>query len=216
MASVSPGRARPACLVRLRGLVPAVLVAALAAGMSGCMGDGSTPAAGSPPAQGRPAAEPVSQAGRAVPGVWTTVQVGEVTGPWPLPARKVVRDRIRGVFDRWADAAYLGGSYPRRRFGAAFPGFTRGARAEARRDLGLTTNADIADRIDLVRHRASAVWLDVLAVRGRAAALTARFRLAFNTRGQVERWVVVRGRLYLTKKNNRWRIFGYDVAKGQL
>ena len=40
--------------------------------------------------------------------------------------------QVGKVVDRWWDAAYLGGGYPRSSFPSAFPGFTDGAEKRAR------------------------------------------------------------------------------------
>ena len=61
------------------------------------------------------------------PGIDTRVEVGEVAGKLAKgPARDVAAD-VAEVVDRWLDAAYVGGDYPRSDFGDAFPGFTKGA-----------------------------------------------------------------------------------------
>ena len=61
----------------------------------------------------------------------TRTKIHRVYGRLPDARRKVVRTQVGKVVDRWWDAAYLGGSYPRSSFPAAFPGFTDGRR-EAR------------------------------------------------------------------------------------
>ena len=84
--------------------VTALLVLALAAG--GCSGgdsddDASDPS--SPPATGQPAP----------PEVKIRARVGTVAGELPRQRRKVVARDIGRVVDRWFEAAYLGGDYPR-------------------------------------------------------------------------------------------------------
>jgi hypothetical protein len=116
--------------------------------------------------------------------------------------------------DRWFDAAYVGGRYPREDFRDAFPGFTPGASASAHADRALMSNQPLGPRIDGVTATQRLVWVDVLPAGGRAAAATARFRLGFTTTGKTERSVVVRGRLFLTPGPHGWKVFGYDVAKG--
>ena len=55
----------------------------------------------------------------------------------------------------------------------------------------------------------------MLAPRGKAAGVTARFVLRFRTTGDVTKTVTVSGRLFLTQSaGGAWQIFGYDVAKG--
>jgi hypothetical protein len=142
----------------------------------------------------------------------TTTTMGRVVGRLPKPDQKRLSGAITPVVQRWFNAAYVGGDYPRKNFQDAFPGFTAGARAEARRDLRLMSNAGIGDRISGVTPKTSQIWLDVLAVRKKPVAVTARFRLGFRTHGDLERRVGVRGRVLLTRSKTGWRIFAYHVA----
>ena len=143
----------------------------------------------------------------------TTTTIGRVVGRLPKQKRRVLAGAITPVVQRWFNAAYVGGDYPRTNFREAFPGFTAGARHEARRDVKLMSNDDIGARISGVTPKTSQVWLDVLAVGKRPAAVTARFRLGFKTQGRLERRVGVRGRVLLTRSDAGWRIFAYHVAK---
>ena len=143
----------------------------------------------------------------------TTTTIGQVVGRLPKHDRKRLSESITPVVQRWFNAAYVGGDYPRQDFRDAFPGFTAGARAQARHDLALMSNDSIGDRISGVTPKASEIALDVLAVHKKAVAVTARFRLAFKTQGDLERRVGVRGRLLLTRAQPGWRIFAYHVAR---
>ena len=149
-----------------------------------------------------PAAKPVR----------TRTTLGTVTG------RLARKDRLRVVaaagdaVDSWFDAAYVG--KPRPRVGNAFAGFTPGLRAEAHADRALLTNQALARRVDTVTATRRQVRVDVLAVRGRAAGVTARFVLDLTTTGKVERTIAVRGRLLLTPTGHGWKVFGYDVSRG--
>lgn len=148
------------------------------------------------------------------PPLTTRLTVGRVTGRVAAPARiRVVRE-VGSVVDRWTDAAFLAGDYPRGDFRDDFPGFTRGAAIQARRDWRLMSNADIGRRVDEVHPRKRRVLVDLLGVRRKAVAATARFYLSFRTVGDVERIVVVRGRLRLVPIGQAWRVFAYDVSKG--
>jgi hypothetical protein len=193
---------------RRRLLAPAVLL--LAVGLSaGCTSDGDS---------GRPAARtPTTSASTpsATPKpVRTRVSVVNVAGRLPRDARQRVQRHVGRVVDGWFDAAYVGGRYPRRDFSDAYPGFTSGARAQAHRDRALMSNQPLGARISGVTATRRWVFLDVLAPRRHAAAVTARVRLAYRTEGRVERDVEVRGRLFLTPGPHGWQVFGYDVAKG--
>ena len=143
----------------------------------------------------------------------TTTTIGQVVGRLPKHDRKRLSESITPVVQRWFNAAYVGGDYPRRDFRDAFPGFTAGARTQARHDLALMSNVSIGDRISGVTPKTSEIALDVLAVRRRAVAVTARFRLAFKTQGDLARRIGVRGRLLLTRGRPGWKIFAYHVAR---
>ncbi|WP_435742201.1 hypothetical protein [Nocardioides sp. SYSU DS0663] len=145
----------------------------------------------------------------------TTTTIRTVQGKLPADRRGPLKRSVTATVDRWLDAAYVGGDYPRAGgFRKAFPGFSSGAKAEARRDLRLMTNVGIAQRVRKVVVRRRDVRLDVLATRGRASAVTAAVDLVFQTRGQVSRRDRVRGRLHLTWRNGGWQVFGYDMARG--
>ncbi|HEX5919701.1 MAG TPA: hypothetical protein VFY76_17690 [Nocardioides sp.] len=144
----------------------------------------------------------------------TSVRIHRVHGRLPVARRKAVRTQVGAVVDRWWDAAYLGGSYPRSSFPSAFPGFTDAAEERARADKALMTNQTAGPRIDSVTPRRRSVTLDILATDRQARAVTAQFVLTFDTTGQRSGTTAVRGRLLLTRKRGAWRVFGYDVAKG--
>lgn len=144
----------------------------------------------------------------------TTTKIHRVFGRLPDARRKVVRRQVGQVVDRWWDAAYLGGTYPRSSFPSAFPGFTESAEKRARADKALLTNQAHGPGLDSVRAKHRAVSLDILATDRRARSVTAHFVLRFETAGQKSGTTVVRGRLFLIHKRGAWRIFGYDVAKG--
>ena len=147
--------------------------------------------------------------------VTTRGEVAHVYGRLPKQRRAAVRRKVTALVDAWWEAAYLGGDYPRATFPDAFPGFTRGAEARARGDKLLMTNRDIGQRTDSVAARHRHVAMDVLAVKGVARSVTARFVLRFRTAGdETSHRVQVRGRLFLTRRHGDWRIFGYDVSKG--
>jgi hypothetical protein len=146
--------------------------------------------------------------------VTTEVGIHRVHGRLPVARRKAVRKQVGAVVDRWWEAAYLGGTYPRRRFPSAFRGFTAAAGQRARSHAALLTNRAAGRRIDSVTARRRAVTLDILATDRQARAVTARFVLRFDTTGPRTGTTTVRGRLFLTRKRGAWRVFGYDVAKG--
>jgi hypothetical protein len=156
--------------------------------------------------------------------VTTQAAVATVVGRLPGPRRRAVRRQVTAVLDRWWDAAYVGGDYPRTDFGG-FPGFTPGASRRARFDRDLTSNADIGARVDSLTPLMRKARLDVLAVGRRARTVTARFdlrmRVVLADEGTAEpatrtRRLQAHGRVFLTHRPAGWRIFGYDVTKGWL
>jgi hypothetical protein len=191
---------------RVAGLVTTLLV--LVAASTSCSGgDDKTEAPAPSPSASRSSSAPPRE-------VTTQVSLERVPGHLPGEVRQRVRRQIGDLVDRWFDAAYIGGRYPRNDFHDAFPGFTVSARAQAHHDKALMTNQPLAKRIDGVRATQRLVWIDVLPAGGRAAGATARFRLEYTTTGDVRKSVAVRGRLFLTPGPDGWKVFGYDVAKG--
>lgn len=144
----------------------------------------------------------------------TTTKIHQVFGRLPDSRRKAVRRQVGAVVDRWWDAAFLGGTYPRSRFPSAFPGFTAAAEQRARGDKALLTNQTRGPQVDAVTAKRREVSLDILATDRRARTVTAHVLLRFETEGDRSGTVTLRGRLFLTHKRGAWRIFGYDLAKG--
>ena len=184
-----------------RAGVAALLCLALAA--TSCSGDDEQP---EPP-------ESQSTATGSAFDIETVARVGQVAGRLPKREQKRLTDRVTQTTQRWFNAAYIAGEYPRKNFSNAFPGFTRAARAEATRDRTLMSNAGVGQRITDVTPTRSRIWIDVLSPSKLAVGVTARFELRFRTRGDYAKNVVVRGRLLMTRGKSGWQIFGYDVSK---
>jgi hypothetical protein len=150
------------------------------------------------------------------------VVIGTVAGNVHQPyrsrfaaARQDLVTSVGRAVDAWLDGAYVGVSYPRDSFGTAFTTFTPDARKDAEHDKSLLTLWGYRHRIDGVTTDHRKVVLDVLAPRGRPAAVTARVDLQFTTSGDVTKQIEVNGRVFLTRTDDgSWRIFGYDVSKG--
>ncbi len=181
------------------GATVIAVLASLALLVSGCTGDGDEGGSGN----GVPPSNQVA----------TETSIGLVRGRLPQRSRPRVKKRVTAVFDDWVDAAYAG-DYPRSDFSDGFPGFSRGARRQAMRDGALMSNAQIGDRLDEVRFTKRRVRVDVLAVDRRAVGVTARFLLALDLYGEVERSERIKGNLYLTYRQGGWQVFGYDVKRG--
>jgi hypothetical protein len=208
MSRPSPGRVTGAR--RSAGLLLVlVLSVTLSTALAGCQST-SSDASAAPERLSR-SDDRVSLASHPVE---TKTRIHRVFGRLPDKRRKAVRRQVGAVVDRWWEAAYLGGSYPRGSFPSAFPGFTGAAEKRARADKALLSNKVAGPRIDTVTAKHREVVLDILATRGRARSVTASFVLRFETTGDKTGTTVVRGRLFLTPKRGAWRIFGYDVAKG--
>ncbi|GAA1938731.1 hypothetical protein [Nocardioides hwasunensis] len=203
MPSPAPGRST--WVIRCASLVLALLVPLVAGGCrSGSEPSASPVRPSQDAAQVRLTSHPVT----------TKTKIHRVFGRLPEARRKAVRRQVGEVVDQWWEASYLGGSYPRSSFPAAFPGFTKAAEKRARADKALLTNQTRGSRIDAVTARHRTISLDILATDGRARTATAAFVLKFDTDGELVGTTTVRGRLFLVRRDGAWRIFGYDVAKG--
>ncbi len=192
-------------------VVAATLLAVLLSGLLvGCTGeDGPAAPDGEDSRQQRTS--------EAAPQLPTTTTVGQVVGKLGKQQRQQLKARVTEVVDGWIDAAYVSGPYPRRRFEHSFPGFSAGAKDEARRDAGLMSNAAVGDWVQSVEAVARRLKLDVLATRGRAVGVTARVLLRIELRGRrLERIDRIAGRLFLTYRNQDWQVFGYDVTRAEV
>ena len=170
--------------------------------------------ASEPPASPERSSRNDAQASLAAHAMPTTTKIHRVHGRLPDARRKAVRRQVGRVVDRWWDAAFLGGTYPRSSFPSAFPGFTDVAEQRARADKALLTHQTRGPHVDSVTARHKSVSLDILATGKRARTVTAAFVLRFESSGERAGTTTVRGRLFLIRKPGAWRIFGYDVAKG--
>lgn len=185
---------------RARG---AALVLVLALFASGCSSDD----------EGDDPTEKGRAPGLEEPRVALVAKVGKVTGKLPPKRRTQAVSTVGRTVDKWFEAAWVGGDFPRRSMKGSWPGFTRDLATQARRDRTLTSNAQLAGRIDEVTVVRRTVKVDLLGASKRAVGATARFRLVFDTDGDARRRVTVTGRLTLSPVKGTWRIFEYDVAR---
>lgn len=191
-------------------LLVAPTVLGMAIGLAGCSGGDDVEEPGGDGERSASSSAPVE------PGIETRVEVGEVVGNLPKrPARDVAAD-VAGVVDRWLTAAYVGGDYPRSKFGEAYPGFTQDAAKLAAQQPGLMSNTAVADRVDSVTAKRRVVRVDVLAPKGEAAGATAHVNLVIKLTGKVERTDQIRGRVVLTRSKSGWRVFGFDIERGEV
>jgi len=188
----------------------AVLVALAVGGCGG--GSSSSPSAG--PSSNGPST--------GTPPVTTVVSIDKVAGTVHKPNRERfhhqsahLRAEVGQAVDAWFDGGFVGVDYPTTDFPDAFTTFTAQAKSDATRQKALMTTGKLGAHIDGVTTLKRTVTLDVLAPKGKAAGVTARFVLRFRTSGDVTKKVTVSGRLFLTRSpGGAWQIFGYDVAKG--
>jgi hypothetical protein len=188
--------------VSAAGLATTTLIAL--AGCSGDDGNDDVPAAGDAPSSVTPA----------VPPLPTHTTMGVVSGKLSEQTRLHIKEKVAAVVDDWFDAAYVGGDWPRSDFGNAYPHFSTRATRDAERDAGLMSNERIADRLESVEATKRRLRIDVLAVRRKAVGVTARFVLGMKLTGEVNRAERVAGSLFLTYQDGGWKVFGYDVQRG--
>lgn len=150
------------------------------------------------------------------------VDLGDVTGTLPKAVRRSALATSGNVVQTWLRAAYVGGTFPREKFGNATLGMTAGAAEQARDQSGLTSNAAVSATIESLEVEQMKATIDLLGRGGRPVGATARFTLRFTTTGEPAGTESVTGRLYLTPgtkpaekgvERHAWRIFGYDVAR---
>ena len=192
----------------MRTTLPALLLAA-ALTVSACSSDEPSTEPGSP--------SPTTSDGATLEpdDVPLKAEPGRMTGVVSKESRKRAVGNVAETVDRWWQDAYLGGDYPRGRFGDSFAVFTTGAERLAKQQAALMSNKSIGQRIEGVYAVKRTVAVDLLGVRGRPVAATAHLRLKFLTAGDLERTYTVTGSVRLVPQGNRWRIFAYDVAKGR-
>lgn len=148
------------------------------------------------------------------PGIETKAALGTVNGRLAPDRRQRLTKQVTTTVDAWLDAAYIG-SYPRSDFRNAFASFTADAADDARTDRNLMSNTEIGDRLDSAVATTRRLRIDVLAPRGRAVGVTARFVLVIDLTGEIERADRVAGRLFMGSREGEWRVFGYDVNRGR-
>jgi hypothetical protein len=144
------------------------------------------------------------------------VEVTHVAGVLSRPARRTLEGRVGRAIDRYLEAAFLGGDYPRSDFGTSFRSFTAGAARRAHSDQALLTNRPLGASTRWVRAARRTAYLSVLAPKGRVAGVTAAVDLVLRVdRGDdPAQRVHLRGRLLLTRDHRgAWSIFGYDLSR---
>lgn len=146
------------------------------------------------------------------PPVTTQVVVGKVVGTLHADQKEALKAEVKTIVDEFFENAYLG-EFPRTSYAKAYAAFTAGARKDAERDLDLLSNAPISDQIETATGAKRQVALDVLAVKGKAEGVTARFTLDFTTSGDLEQHQRIKGYLLLDHEGGEWQVFGYDLFR---
>ncbi len=147
------------------------------------------------------------------------VGIAQMRGGVKKSKRAWITRKIAKPIKGWMDAAYLEGSFPRSGrtsyHKSTFAGWTDQAARLALRDRGVTTNAAISDKVVRVVADERSARLFVFAMGGLTGGATARVHLKMTVeqKSGVRRTFVVAGQLQLTRKADRWRIFGYDLRR---
>jgi len=175
-------------------------VAALALGGCSGEGDGDDPSGGSGTG-GEHAVE-------------TDATLGKVRGGLDEAQAEEVLSAVTEVIDGWIDGGY-GGDYPRADFASAFGAFTGDARELALARAAVMSNADLGAGLERAEVTRRSVSVDVLAADGRPAGATAHVVVTVELAGDVERTDQISGRLLLTPGKQGWRVFGFDVSRGE-
>jgi len=190
--------------LRRRLAVPATALVLLAGGCSDDDGEETTPEpadrAGAPTLRQQPAA--------------LDVEIARLSGALSKAAARDLSQRLGRVVATWFDGGFLTGDYPRKSF-AGYASFTPDAARLARRDAGVTTNAQLGSQWVQVVPTRQVVRLYVFAPAHRPSGATARIELVvvgIDDAGTASE-LAVTGELFLTKTDNGWRIFGYDLQR---
>jgi hypothetical protein len=142
------------------------------------------------------------------------VEIARLSGALPKAAARDLSQRLGRVVATWFDGGFLTGDYPRKNF-AGYASFTPDAARLARRDAGVTSNAQLGSQWVQVVPTRQVVRLYVFAPAHRPSGATARIELVMvgmDDSGTASE-LAVTGELFLTNTDNGWRIFGYDLQR---
>ncbi|NYI79030.1 hypothetical protein [Nocardioides panzhihuensis] len=186
--------------------VATALTAAFLSGtvaLAGCGGEPDEPAASSSASPPPP------------PKVKSAAKLIHVQGKFPKSRHQAVAANVSAVVDSWLQAAYVGGDFPRATstYGNVFPGFSKGAVAQAGKQMSLMSSATIAPHIDSVEVVSSDVHVDLLANNNYPVGAVARVRLVYDTTGERESRQIVRGSLDMVPTKSSWAVFGFNITR---
>jgi hypothetical protein len=142
------------------------------------------------------------------------VQIGQSQGVRRKDMGRV-RQAIAKPIAAWIDGGFLKPSYPQSDFAGAFASWTPRAGELGQRDRDITTNAALGQKLVAIVADEQSATLYVFAHNGLTGGATARVALRFTGQMSDASLVhfVVRGDLYLTRKDSQWRIFGYRLSR---
>lgn len=142
------------------------------------------------------------------------VTIEQMRGGVPRSRSAPIRRAITRPISSWLRGGYVAGPYPRDDFTAAFASWTGQAAAKGRGHRNFTTNAALGHDLVAVAADKQRVRLFVFGSGGRAGGATAHvlLRLTGAEPDGTLRRLTVQGELYLTRKDDRWRIFGYELS----
>jgi hypothetical protein len=195
-------------------VLTAALVTSAALLLGGCSGDDkpSTPSASSPTDSSSTADTLRLDKANAE----LEAHVSQIGGGVKKVQRNHISRQIAKPISNWMDDAYLAGKFPRASYSAKdFPGWTPDATKLALKDKEVTTNAAVSKNVVRVVANRRIANLYVFAVGGLTGGATAKILLSMTAEkesGKRMRYTVS-GNLYLTRKADKWQIFGYDLHR---
>ena len=202
MASSSTRQFRPTSRRVAAALTATVLTGTLA--LAGCGGEPEKSASSPSPSPTPP------------PTVKSAAKLIHVQGKFPKNRHQAAATNVAKAVDRWLQAAYVGGEYPRATstFTAkALPGFSKGAIAQAGKQMTLMSNATIAPHVDGIKVVSSYVNVDLLANNNYPIGAVARVRLVYDTAGDRKSRQTIRGSLDMVPTETSWAVFGFNVTR---
>lgn len=198
-SSTRPRRSR---FPRVAAALTAVVLTGTLA-LAGCGGESEKPAASPSPSPTPP------------PTVKSTAKLVHLQGRFPRNRHQAVATNVGKVVDRWLQAAYVAGDYPRATstYRDIFPGFSPVAVAQASKQRTQMSNATLAPHIDGVEVVASKVNVDLLAKDNHPVGAVARVRFVYETTGDRESRQTVYGTLDMLPTKTSWAVFGFDISR---
>lgn len=200
MSSRSHAPSRRARLVRAGRVGGCAVTALLLASCTSDPTSSDSPTPGDTPTTPTSTAAPVELESR----------VTRVAGRLPERRRAQVAEAVGRLVSDYLESAYVAGGAD-----GAFDAFTARARRTASREADLLTVRGLGEGVQ-VSVADAAAYVSVLAPRARLVGATARIEVDLEVEdGEELRRVPLRGRLMLTPTEDGWRIFGYDLSRGE-